>query len=305
MNKLYTKKDGYMSFSLAVGAYLFAQFAIGLFLKQEDIDNGTFVFWLCSALLQLVIGAMAFGYAKIYQKDFLTVTTANKKPKIAHCLWGCLAVFGLIHFMTPVNNWLCDLIEAIGLKRPDVDLPLQIAPLIIVGSILPAIAEELLFRGTIGMGLVNGATQKWKGILATGALFALFHLNPAQTVHQFVLGSFLMLLAYRSGSVWTATVVHLFNNLLVVLLSVTVPLQFYLDYDVVICIVGAVVFGLSVWGYLATTKCHAQKPTQQDNRQDNHQQSPAQNNGQRDYGVGAFVASVVVCALIWILQLFS
>lgn len=307
MNKFYTKKDGYSSFAFAILFFLLTQIVLSLMLTPEDQQNGTFTFWLCHALLSLSIGLIAFGYAKLQKKQFVSATTANKKPRIIHALWGCLAVAGLIHFMTPINNWLCDFIESIGLSRPSVDLPMQIAPLIIVACIIPAVTEEFLFRGTVGMGFVNGATKKWKGIVASGALFALFHLNPAQTVHQFVLGCFLMVLTYRSGSVWTACIVHFFNNFVVVLLSIFVPDSFYLNNDIVICIVGGIVFGLALFGYLSTTKCHgtlsveSQKCLDYLNEADEYNK---QNKGQGNGAVSAFVAAVAICVLFWTMMLF-
>ena len=303
MNKFYTKKDGYSSFAFAILTFLIVQVALSLMLTPEDQQNGTFIFWLCNGLLSISIGLIAFSYAKLNKKDFFAATTANKKPPISHVLWGCLAVAGLIHFMTPINNWLCDFIEHIGLSRPSVDLPLQVVPLIIVACIFPAITEEFLFRGTVGMGFVNGATKKWKGIVASGAVFALFHLNPAQTIHQFVLGCFLMTLTYRSGSIWTACIAHFFNNFVVVLLSVLVPDSFYIDNDVIICIVGGVVFGLAVFGYFATTKCKGTMSVESQKCQEylNDVYGKSKNGGGETAG---FVVAVVVCVLIWTLMLF-
>lgn len=287
MTNLYTKKDGIASFSLAVVIYIFMQLVLGSVLLS--LPTQSFAYNLLYAVLSASIFALAFVYAQIVQKPFLTTTKATIKPRLWHILWGCLATVGLIHLMLPLNELFFDLLESWGLNRPSTEIDLHPVALILVTVVIAPIGEEFLFRGTIGNGLTNH--NALGGIFASGALFALFHLNPAQTLHQFVLGSFLMLLAYRSSSLWTSIIVHAFNNLAVIVLSYTVePTGFYQNHGVLAGIVGGVIFVGSVVGYLFTTKNHATTPAEK----------------QRPNGGTwiAFAVALAICVFLWTANLF-
>ena len=288
MTNLYTKKDGFASFSVAVVAYLVVQLVLGSAILSLPTDS--LLYNVLHALLSASIFAIAFGYAKLTKKDFWQATTANVKPKLSHILWGCLATFGLIHLMLPINELFLDLLENMGLARPTTEIDLHPVALVIMTVVLAPIGEEFLFRGTVGRGMANG--NPVLGIVLSGSLFALFHLNPAQTLHQFVLGSFLMLLAYRSGSVWTSVIVHAFNNFAVVFLSFVVdPTEFYQNNWVLIGVLGGVVFAGGIVGYLFTTKCHANNT--------NQKQEPTTTTW------SWFAITVAICAILWMMNLFA
>ena len=288
MTNLYTKKDAYASFAMGTALYIAAQLVLGMLLLSLPTESLAYNLVYC--MLPLCIFAAAVSYARFAKKDFVQATTANVKPKLAHVLWGCLATFGLIHLMLPINELFLDLIENMGLARPSTEIDLHPVTLVLMTVVLAPIAEEFLFRGTVGRGLVND--KPIGGILLCGALFALYHLNPAQTLHQFVLGSFLMLLAYRSGSVWTSAIVHAFNNFVVVFFTfVYDPSEFYLKHWTAVGIIGGLVFAGGVVGYLLTTKCHAHKV--------DHKEKPTATTWTW------FALALAVCVLLWLTTLFS
>lgn len=77
--------------------------------------------------------------------------------------------------------------------------------------ILPAICEELLFRGVILRSFKR--SEAWKGILVSAGLFALMHGSAEQTVYQFAMGVLLGLIAVKSNSIFPCMLVHFVNNL--------------------------------------------------------------------------------------------
>lgn len=87
-----------------------------------------------------------------------------------------------------------------------------IAALVILG-LVPAVAEELLFRGFVQRILVRrlGAVI---GIVGTAALFGLAHAEPVHGTAAFGLGLFLGTLAWVAGGVGPAVLCHGFNNLI-------------------------------------------------------------------------------------------
>jgi membrane protease YdiL (CAAX protease family) len=80
-------------------------------------------------------------------------------------------------------------------------------------GLLPALTEELLFRGFIQRILTErlGAVL---GITGAAAFFGLAHADPVHSSAAFVLGLFLGTLAFISGSVGPAMLCHGLNNLL-------------------------------------------------------------------------------------------
>jgi sodium transport system permease protein len=85
---------------------------------------------------------------------------------------------------------------------------------VVVYVLLPAIAEELAFRGFILTGLRH-RFPVWTAILISSFLFALYHMNVFQALPTFILGVVLGMLAVQSGSVYPAMLFHfLYNGML-------------------------------------------------------------------------------------------
>jgi membrane protease YdiL (CAAX protease family) len=93
-----------------------------------------------------------------------------------------------------------------------------IALLVLVG-VLPAICEEVLFRGFLQRYLCTAAPA-WLAILLASLLFAAFHLDPVHVVAVIPLGLWLGWLTHASGSLIPACLAHLANNVLSVSLTV-------------------------------------------------------------------------------------
>lgn len=301
----YEKKDLGTSYAIAVAVMIVSSLLLGLIF---GVDATGFKFWLMQALYTLLIGGSAFLYAVITKTNVFVASRLNTKPNYAHILWGCLAVTFLIACMTPINNALLDGIEKLGLKRPSVELENNIAGLIIVACVLPSITEELVFRGTVAQSLANSC-NKLATLAICGALFALFHANPAQTVHQFVLGAFLTLLVLRSGSLWTSVIVHFFNNALVVALSYTAlgEEEFWSFHSntgavVVMLCVGIVGFAASVFGYLKTTKSVWNCSGINDEKS-----APGAANGEKIplRSLVSLIVAITICAALWLTSLFA
>jgi CAAX protease family protein len=80
---------------------------------------------------------------------------------------------------------------------------------LIVLALLPAISEELVFRGVLARSLTRFPIV---AVVVSAALFSLYHLVPAQMLGTFPLGLALGLLAVRSGSIVPGMIAHLLNN---------------------------------------------------------------------------------------------
>lgn len=87
---------------------------------------------------------------------------------------------------------------------------------LLVMALLPAIAEELFFRGALQQLFQKSTSNIHVSIALTALLFTCFHMQFYGLVPRFVLGVFLGYLFACSNSIWPAIVFHFVNNALAV-----------------------------------------------------------------------------------------
>lgn len=97
-------------------------------------------------------------------------------------------------------------------------LPLGFWPLLAVifgNCLVPAVMEELLFRGAL-MGVLLPLGSKI-AVLAPAILFAVFHVQPSQMLVALLTGLYFGWVARRTGSILPGMVLHFTNNLVAIL----------------------------------------------------------------------------------------
>ena len=90
---------------------------------------------------------------------------------------------------------------------------------LLVIAIIPAIGEELLFRGYLQQQMAQWLGKPHVAIIFTAILFSAIHMQFQGLLPRFALGLVLGYLFYWSGSIWLPIVAHLLNNALVVTFS--------------------------------------------------------------------------------------
>lgn len=149
--------------------------------------------------------------------------------------------------LSSLNDIFIGFLERFGYEQstlllPDLDGFGLIATIFCV-AVLPALLEEILFRGILLRGLQSfGALAS---VLLCGGLFALYHQNPVQTIYQFACGAAFALVAWKAGSVLPTVLSHFINNTLIILLTKFgiegIPSAAYVPYVAItsLCLVGA------------------------------------------------------------------
>lgn len=283
------KNNAFLCYAVVAAAYLVASIVLGSI--QNAVTKGSAVWWICLAAANLVVGISAALFLRCNGGSVWRDTAADVAPNPVHTLLCCVCAVGLVFCMSYVTNALFDLMESWGLPRPSVDLPKQLVPLLLTATFLPAVSEELAFRGVVAQGLLRGSGNKVGGVVLSGALFALFHANPAQTLHQFLFGCLLAVLYLRGGSLWSCVIVHFVNNLVVVGAEFLLPESIYTDLTV--CIVGGVVAALSFAAYILFVK-----PTSNSMLRESFVVEKSE-----PVSVVAFVTSVAVFVVLWVAAL--
>lgn len=133
-----------------------------------------------------------------------------------------IAIFLFTPFMNLINNALQMWGYVVDNKIPMQDLMTNNGWYFLLGivifALLPAIAEELIFRGIVQKSL----SSRYKGhvvIIMTALIFTLIHGSLNQTFYQFLLGIMLSYLSLVGGSVVYSTILHFLNNTLVLVFS--------------------------------------------------------------------------------------
>ena len=84
---------------------------------------------------------------------------------------------------------------------------------ILIMSLLPAIAEETLFRGVIQTFIKKWSNKKHLAVIVTAFIFAIIHGNPEQVIGIFILGLVLGYLFEFTGNLVYPMILHAANNL--------------------------------------------------------------------------------------------
>ena len=100
---------------------------------------------------------------------------------------------------------------------------------LLVIALIPAIGEELTFRGLLQQSLTRGIKNAHVAIILSAAIFSFIHFQFMGFLPRMFLGILLGYMFYVSGSLWTSITMHFVNNGTAVVL-------YYLDYNGIISV---------------------------------------------------------------------
>ena len=185
---------------------------------------------VCTALFQLLIGLGAIVLTLVFLLKVTRLKTKDLRIRLpapwspGFCLPVFLGVANLANLAGALINRLTGS-PATSEMLPSGGPELLVQFLAL--CVMPAIAEELLFRGAF-QGLMRPCGSA-AAIFAPALLFGVLHLDLAQGLTAFASGVFLGWLAERSGSILPGMLLHLVNNALAFL---TIYLRYYAPAEV-------------------------------------------------------------------------
>lgn len=98
------------------------------------------------------------------------------------------------------------------------DGPLDMLLVVLLAALLPAVGEELAFRGVLQNLMVVSTRNVHAGVWIAAAIFSLYHMQFFGFLPRLLLGALFGYMMVWSGSVWVAVAAHFTNNLLTVVL---------------------------------------------------------------------------------------
>lgn len=225
LNK-HTAVEGSFSYLLAVLMYLIVSLIFGLILNAvgDNVTGSAVVNLFFSLVVQVCFVAVSFIPSKVFHSR---ITYAPKKTPVSKCIIaviiGVLCYAGFAGIATCFN-------EALFIGGYPQTESLGVVPLVLTAISAIAFApigEEFLFRGSIlssltviGNKKLREGTRHFIAVIGCGLLFALMHMNPLQTVYQFLLGCALAYATIKLGNIVPAIIIHAVSNIIGVVFCV-------------------------------------------------------------------------------------
>lgn len=184
-------------------------------------ENLSYADWYLYCAYLLPQAAIALAVALFFVFVDVKPKTVYRGTKARYFLLAVLLQFGLFS-LSWANGWFLSVLEdAFGYTSSSSGLPSlegwNILPVLLVVALLPAVLEESLFRGLMLLPMKKFSTPL--AVVLSGALFALYHQSPAQTIYQFCCGCVFALIAIRAGSVFPTMLSHFLNNAFIIVLT--------------------------------------------------------------------------------------
>ncbi len=206
----------FLLFAILLGVYLFISLILSGLPREED--------WYLISLLvpELAILLLPLVFIRVKRLNF----RATLKIESISFTTGWLTFFiALIAFI--VLGGLNDLLSPLFKSYEEMTIRMvqqlikaaesNIIIFLIGVTIVPAICEEVLFRGFILSGL-QAEHGKTKAVVFSGLLFGLLHFIPNQIVLMSLFGMLLGFLTLQTGSILVPMLLHFVNNVLAVTL---------------------------------------------------------------------------------------
>ena len=229
--------DGGLSFAIFMLAYILIAFFVQAILLSFTDANSVIYIAVNSAISPLAIFLVVLYQVK-YKRRSIKILSVEKFNKV-HILTSLLLSLGMFFGLGFVNSVFADFLTEIGLKIPSPTIPLNNLFELIIFSItvalLPAIFEELLFRGIL-LNSLKGENLLAR-IFTVSLCFSLYHCSVSQLLYQFIYGVAFCLLAILAKSVVPCIIAHFLNNFAILLLT-------YLKIDIDLTNIVSIILGL-------------------------------------------------------------
>jgi len=232
-----------------IGGFILYQFAGGLLtllIFGFDIEaapvNGLRLMTMAGQILFIMLPALLFAkwiYGNI--SDIISLKLPNWK-EVTFFTIGIIILTPLLQSYLYIQNYLIEiwaensafitsvktildslneLIEKTFGNLLSADTIPEMLLVVLVVSIVPAISEELMFRGYIQRSFEFKLKPFWAALI-TALFFSLFHFNPYGILPLAALGLYFGFAAYMSESLVIPIFLHFLNNFFAVMLFFTI-----------------------------------------------------------------------------------
>lgn len=227
---------------------------------------------MLTALTSFIL--LPFLYLKYVQPELLNRISQSLQRQPKWLLWVILISvfsFPLIGFLAQLNKELLQLPAQFAdltawMQRSEDEAkkltelmvyfksPVDFMLAILVIAILPAIGEELLFRGIVQQQLIIIFNRPHLAIWAAGFLFSFIHFQFFGFIPRLFLGVLFGYIYYWTGNLWLPILMHFINNCATLLIvnwqrhtGTIDPLETEVTLPLMPILLVSVVFGWLIW----------------------------------------------------------
>ena len=206
-------KNGGLAFIAFIAVYLL----LALILQPLAVlifgEGSLWYTAVCSLFSVLAIFIVLMVYKRLTKIDFKSLTITQSFGGW-YSFVSLLLAGGMFFGLGLINQLIASLVIKLGGNAGGTTIPLndvgQLILFTITIALLPAIFEELFFRGFI-LNCFSGM-KSWVAILVSATCFSLYHGSATQLIYQFIYGVGLGFVAHNARSVFPCIIAHFLNN---------------------------------------------------------------------------------------------
>ena len=182
-----------------------------------DILSDSGVSWMMQIAFSALVFTLPFVIMCYPMKTTPSACCSFGKPKKDTLIPLLLIGLGVCMLANVLGSMFSSVFTSFGIESTSTEFESDILkgwyfPIISIlgGAILPALVEEFALRG-----VVLGSLRKFGdtfAIVVSAALFGIMHGNLEQMPFAFVIGLYLGFITVKTGSVWSAVLLHFINN---------------------------------------------------------------------------------------------
>jgi uncharacterized protein len=200
--------------------------------SPESVPNG----WYALMLLQATAHLFTYLIPPLlywYYIERKTWHSFQIRPMLPSYVWGLVLLTVLVSmpFNSLIIEWNADMTLPDALRSVEIwmrdkedqlaeltgfltrfDSPPQLVIALLVIGVIPALGEEVLFRGVIQRKLAEQWVNVHVAIWVAAALFSAIHVQFYGFFPRMLLGALFGYLYYWTGSLWVAIFAHFVNN---------------------------------------------------------------------------------------------
>ena len=225
---------GFFILNSAISSFFFTDIT-GVLLNKNAVVSpallGQFkLAQLAGSIISFILPSLLFGYYS--SPKSLPYVGVQKHASVIILIAGTL----LLATIQPFIGWLGEinarakfgslqksLLEMEALYNRALQVFLQMKTFsdllinLFIMALLPAIGEELFFRGSLQKALLRLSDKPWLAILVSSVVFALLHGTFFKILPIFTLGVILGIVYYVTRNLWYTILMHFLNNAFAVL----------------------------------------------------------------------------------------
>lgn len=215
--------DGGFLYSLIIVSVMLVSILFSLGISVFAGGNKEVLAYDSTIIINYLLGPiallLAIGVLRYKSKKQLLKPLFTCKITIKHALGALFITFGLMFGLGELNNYFASFLNGLGVEISAPTLPtktpINVALTILFVCVMPALFEEVAFRGIIAGSLKS--TGYCFALITSGVVFAFFHMSPAQTIYQFIVGVIYVYIILNGGSLILTISMHFINNFYIVL----------------------------------------------------------------------------------------